>query len=140
MRRSEIAGWASLATMPLTATALGAWLVAEKAWSLPRAAFTGALGGVMAVVLFWSAYRVWAEAWCGAPFEVGDTVRVARGGHRGSVGRITRVLQGLDVEVELPASDGFIASVHSWGELRRQHGPCDVSGPSHPPPPPSRRG
>jgi flagellar biosynthesis protein FliR len=119
VRRYKIASVLSIIAMPVIAVATGTWFAMQPGWSLFRAIAYGTMLGVFAPLLWWAAYRTWARIWCGAPFSIDDHVRVATGAHAGCIGRITRVHQGLEVDVELPGSGDTTHETYSWGELRR---------------------
>ena len=119
MRRYDVAGLLSLIAMPVIAIAVGTWLAAQRGWPVTQAIVQATLVGVFTPILLWAVYRMWARLWCGAPFLVGDSVRIAHGDHAGRVGRVTGVHQGLEVDVELLDQKGPLREAYSWGQLRR---------------------
>jgi hypothetical protein len=82
-------------------------------------AFIGASAAVVVLVFYGVCYRWWARRFWGAPFELGDRLRVVKGRHAGKEGRVVALGQGVTVDLEL-LFDGVSRKVHlPWGSVRR---------------------
>jgi hypothetical protein len=117
-RRDAAATLGILAILVVIATTVG-YLLASEGRSVLTASFTGASLAVYLLVLYGACYQLWARVVWGAPFLIGDTVRIAKGPHRGFTGRVISLCQGVEVEVEFnmrgePHRERFL-----WGALRK---------------------
>lgn len=87
--------------------------------NLTRAALTASLVTVGLAVGVAACYRAWARHAWGAPFLVGERVRVVHGPNAGSEGVVVALDQAQQPEVEL-LQDGMPArSRFRWSQLRR---------------------
>lgn len=129
MKESRIAvvGWlaAWLLGLSLVATVVGATLVERRSAGTWTSAFFGASVAAFVLVLCGILYRAWARMAWGAPFVVGDRVRVVRGASAGHRGVVSLLGQGVVVEVLL--ADGRALREVPWGALRRDAKAGDLS-------------
>jgi hypothetical protein len=120
-----VGGLTILAVLLAIAVFVG-WLIHQPGMPTIAAGFVGAIAAVGLLLAYGACYRWWARVLWGAPFELGDRLRVARGQHAGKEGRVTALGQGTTVDVELMI-DGVSFTVElPWGSVRRivaaQHG------------------
>lgn len=82
------------------------------------AAFVGAGGAVALLMMCAECYRWWARLAWGAPFSVGDTVRIAKGANAGAEATVVFLGQGAEVEVEFEISGERHRKLLRWSEVR----------------------
>jgi len=100
------------------ATVVGAVVVARGS-GLVYGAFVGACSAVFLLVGVFAVYRLWARVAWGAPFTVGDNVRIVRGTYAGQRAVVTALGQGLEVTL-LVESDGSALKDMPWRAVRRE--------------------
>jgi len=117
--RDEIVGGLTILVLQLAIAVFVGWLIHQPGMPTIAAGFVGAFVAVVLLVLYGALYRWWARVFWGAPFALGDRLRVACGQHAGKEGRVTALGQGATVDVELML-DGVSSTVElPWGSVRR---------------------
>ena len=104
--------------LALVATWIGYFLV-EEGGSIIPSAFVGAFVSVSLLLAYGAGYRLWARAIWGAPFVIGDRVKIARGVSAGTQGFVVSLGQGVEVEVEFESSGRRCRQRMRWGAIRR---------------------
>lgn len=117
-RRDGAATFGILAVLVVIATTVG-YLLASEGRSVLAASFTGASLAVSLLALYGECYQLWARVMWGAPFLIGDTVKIAKGPHRGLTGRVISLCQGVEVEVEFDMRGELHRELFLWGALRK---------------------
>ncbi len=80
--------------------------------------FAAAIVGV-SLGLYGECYKRWARVFWGAPFQVGDRVRIVRGLGGGAEAIVVALGQGVEVEVEFDNRGLRLRRRLLWGSLRR---------------------
>src|SRR3954451_15670492 len=107
-----------VATLVLIATWIGYILVEEGGAIIPSA-FGGAFISAPLLAAYGAGYQLWARAIWGAPFVVGDRVRIVRGPPAGTQGVVVSLGHGVEVEVEFESSGQPCRKRMRWGAIRR---------------------
>lgn len=95
------------------------------------ASFCAAFLVAMSLALYGECHQRWARAFWGAPFEVGDRVRIVRGLGAGAEATVVELGQGVELEVEFDKQGDRQRRRLHWGGLRRI-GPTWSSTPREP--------
>ena len=104
----------------LVAATVGVAMLLVRGGIGPTAAsFLAAACVAFSLGLYGSCYQRWARAFWGAPFHVGDRVRVVRGRGAGSTATVVEVGQGVEVEIKFDNADTEPRRRLCWGGLRR---------------------
>lgn len=124
----------SVAMTPRTKTALwvvgilvllvGATLALAVVWvrvglGQTAASFLAAANVACLLGLYGGLYQFWARRFWGAPFEVGDRVRIVSGLGAGSEATVVGLGQGVEVEIEFDDAGHPQRRRLCWGGLRR---------------------
>ena len=117
-RKQTLAAAAIFCVLVIIATTV-AYLAAREGASIIASALEGAFLSVALLLAYGGVYQLWARIAWGAPFLVGDKVRIARGPLAGTQGRVVSLGQGVEVEVELELSGQLRRQRFLWGALRR---------------------
>ena len=94
-------------------------LVARLDIGPTAASFLAALLVALALGIYGECYQRWARTFWGAPFSVGDRVRIVRGRGANSEATVVGLGQGVEVEVEFDAHGNCQHRRLLWGGLRR---------------------
>lgn len=99
------------------------WLAREIAVHLDVgpvvASFCAAALAAAGLALYGECYKRWAHVFWGAPFQVGDRVRIVRGLGVGAEATVVVRGQGVEVEVEFDSQGLRRRRRLQWGALRR---------------------
>jgi hypothetical protein len=95
------------------------------------ASFWAATLVAMSLGLYGECYQRWARAFWGAPFQVGDRVRIVRGLGAGAEATVVDLGQGVELEVEFDKQGERQRRRLLWGGLRRI-GPTRPNKPQEP--------
>ena len=106
------------AALVVVATTVG-YLLAREGGSVIAAAFAGALLSAGVLALYGTCYQLWAHVAWGAPFLIGDTVKIAKGPHAGAEARVVSLGQGVEVEVEFELRGQLHREALRWSAIRK---------------------
>jgi hypothetical protein len=122
--RIKVLLWTIVVVAVLLAATLGIAVQFTRAgMSSLLASFAGATCAATCAALllgiYAACYHFWARTFWGAPFVVGDRVRVVMGIGAGTDATVVSIGQGVEVEIEFASQGQVHRRRLCWGGLRR---------------------